>query len=112
VIRCSGRVAGFALVTRGSPAPDDPGGLDVAECFVLRRDRRSGVGRQAAHLLWKGLPGRWTVRVAEGNTGALAFWSDVTREFTSGAVTESRRPGSPHAWRIFSFDSSSERARS
>src|SRR5262245_24282117 len=47
LIRSGERVAGFALVTRGSPATDDPGDLDVAEFFVLRGYRRSGVGRQA-----------------------------------------------------------------
>jgi predicted acetyltransferase len=46
LIRADGRVAGFVLVTRGSPASDDPDVLDVAEFFVLRRYRRSGVGRR------------------------------------------------------------------
>ena len=50
LIRCGGRVAGFVLVARGSPASDDPDVLDVAEFFVLRRYRRSGVGRRAAFL--------------------------------------------------------------
>ena len=36
--------------------------LDVAEFFVLRRYRRSGVGRSAAFLIWKHFPGTWTVR--------------------------------------------------
>src|SRR3954469_7716061 len=42
LIRCAGELAGFALVTRGSPVSDDPSALDVAEFFVLRRHRRSG----------------------------------------------------------------------
>jgi len=45
-------VAGFAFATRGSPASEDPEDLDVAEFFVLRRYRRSGIGRQAAMALW------------------------------------------------------------
>src|SRR3954453_22280529 len=48
IIRCDARVVGFALVTRGSPASDDPNVFDVAEFFILRRYRRSGVGRRAA----------------------------------------------------------------
>lgn len=43
--------------------------LDVAEYFVLRRYRHAGVERRAALLLWDRLPGKWTVRVAEGNPG-------------------------------------------
>jgi predicted acetyltransferase len=73
LIRCDGRVAGLVLATRGSPAVEDPDVLDVAEFFVLRRHRRSGIGRLAAFLLWHALPGKWTVRVSEGNPAALAF---------------------------------------
>jgi GNAT superfamily N-acetyltransferase len=46
LIRCKTDVAGFALVTRGSPATDDPNDLDVGEFFVLRSYRRSGIGRR------------------------------------------------------------------
>ncbi|WP_437608821.1 GNAT family N-acetyltransferase [Sorangium sp. So ce834] len=109
IVRCAGRIAGFALTTRGSPAADNPDVLDVAEFFILRRYRRSGVGRRAAVLLWQRFPGEWTVRVSEGNAGALAFWRSVVAEFTSGAATETTRPGRPHPWRVFSFESVPER---
>jgi len=105
LIRSGARVVGFALVTRGSPATDDPDVFDVAEFFVIRRYRRSGVGRHAAALLWQRLAGKWIVRVSEGNPGALPFWAGVIAQFTRGAATESTRPGTPHAWRVFSFDS-------
>jgi predicted acetyltransferase len=108
LIRCDARVAGFALAQRGSPATDDPDVFDVAEFFVLRRYRRSGVGRRAALLLWNRLPGRWIVRVSETNLGALPFWAGVITEFTRGAATESKRPGHPHAWRVFSFASAEQ----
>jgi predicted acetyltransferase len=112
LIRCGGRVAGFVFVTRGSPdSPETEGEnvLDVAEFFVMRRYRRSGVGRRAAFLVWKHLPGTWTVRVSEGNPGALEFWSGVVGEFTGGAVSESQRPGTPSPWRVFSFESFPQR---
>jgi predicted acetyltransferase len=105
LIRYDTRVAGFVLVTRGSPASDDPDVFDVAEFFVIRRHRRCGVGRRAAFLVWDRLPGRWTVRVSEGNTSALPFWAGVIAEYSRGAATESRRSGSPNAWRVFSFSS-------
>jgi len=109
LIRCDARVAGFALATRGSPASDDPDVFDVAEFFVLRRYRRSGVGRRAAILLWNRLRGRWIVRVSEGNPGAIPFWSRVIADFTNGAATELKRPGDPHPWRVFSFESEPQR---
>jgi predicted acetyltransferase len=104
LIRCDDRIAGFALVTRGSPATDDPDVFDVAEFFVLRRYRRAGVGRQAAERLWKRLPGRWIVRVFEGNSGAVPFWSRVIEGFTGKAATVIERPGHPTGWRVFSFE--------
>jgi predicted acetyltransferase len=107
LIRWDSRVVGFALVTRGSPVSDDPNVLDVAEFFVLRRYRRSGVGRHAAMLLWTRLPGNWIVRASAGVPGAVPFWRGVVAEFTSGAATELERPGSPHGWHVFSFDSAS-----
>ena len=107
VIRYDGRIAGFALVTRGSPASPDPEVLDVEEFFVVRKYRRAGVGRAAAFLLWKRFPGQWTVRVSQGNRGALAFWSAVVADFAPGRVRESTLPGEPNAWRVFSFQSPS-----
>lgn len=109
LIRYGTRVAGFALVTRGSPASDDPDVLDVAEFFVIRSHRRTGVARRAAFLLWDRIPGQWIVRVSEGNTGALAFWPRVIREYAGGAVTEFTRAGRPNPWRIFSFKSGQPR---
>ena len=103
LIRSAARVVGFALATRGSPASDDPNVFDVAEFFVIRRHRRSGVGRRAAMLLWNRLPGSWIVRASAGVPGAVSFWRSVVAEFTSGAATEFRRPGSPHGWHVFSF---------
>ena len=105
LIRWDSRVVGFALVTRGSPASDDPNVFDVAEFFVIRRHRRSGVGRRAAMLLWNRLPGSWIVRASEGVPGAVPFWASVAAEFTSGGAAESERSGSPYGWHVFSFAS-------
>src|SRR4051794_4867727 len=57
LIRFGDRIAGFALVTRGSPMSQDPDVLDVAEFFVLKSYRRAGVGRAAAYQLWDRLRG-------------------------------------------------------
>ena len=105
LIRQGSRVAGFALVTRGSPASDDPDDLDVAEFFVLRAYRRSGVGRLAARALWDTVPGCWVVRVSEANLAGLRFWNEVIRSYTGGDYVERTRPGDPHAWRVFRFAS-------
>ncbi|HEY6080924.1 MAG TPA: hypothetical protein VIW29_19050 [Polyangiaceae bacterium] len=103
LIRAGGKTVGFAFVTRGSPASDNPDVLDVAEFFVIRGQRRSGCGRRAAALLFDRLPGRWIVRVSEGNRGGMPFWESVISAYTRGHFSQSRRRGSPHAWRDFSF---------
>jgi predicted acetyltransferase len=110
LIRAGAHIAGFALVTRGSPVTDNPDYLDVAEFFILRRHRRSGVGRQAARLLWDRIPGQWVVRVSEANRAGIPFWEDVIRTYTSGAFSDRHRPGTPHGWRVFSFKSPIEAA--
>jgi predicted acetyltransferase len=67
LIMADSHVAGFVLATRGSPASDTATDLDVAEFFVLRTYRRSGVGRRAAIALWDHTPGQW-VHSASGPT--------------------------------------------
>jgi predicted acetyltransferase len=106
LIRNRGKVSGFILAMRGSPYSEDSDVLDIAEFFVLRAQRRAGVGRLAAHLLWNRLPGRWTVRVSEGNLGALAFWAQVIEQYSGGRAIQSQLPGDPNTWRVFSFASS------
>src|SRR4051794_29927930 len=54
LIRCDARWAGFALVRSGDPN-------DMAGFFIMRKYRRSGVGRGAARDVLGRFPGRWTV---------------------------------------------------
>ncbi len=106
LIQHDSQTAGFALATRGSPASEDPEVYDVAEFFVLRQLRRSGVGRRAARLLWQDLPGKWVVRVSEANSTGFAFWRRAVAEFTKSDVSPSIRPGRVASWLVFELDSS------
>jgi GNAT superfamily N-acetyltransferase len=96
------------LVTRGSPATEDPADLDVAEFFVLRRYRRRGVGRHAAHALWDRLTGSWVVRVADRNDRGRAFWERVVSAYTGGRFCVKRAPGRGHEWIVYRFATRSE----
>jgi predicted acetyltransferase len=104
LIRKRGKVVGFVLAQRGSPMSDDPEVFDVAEFFVLRGERRSGVGARAAALLWDRLPGPWIVRVSEANQSGLPFWTRVVQSYAGNAATQTRRHGEPHGWCVFAFD--------
>ena len=97
--------AGFALATRGSPVTDDPEVFDVAEFFVRGAQRRVGVGRRAAFLLWNRLPGRWVVRVSEANAPGLSFWSTIVKQYTGGAFLQDKRFVGSHTWHVFTFAS-------
>jgi predicted acetyltransferase len=105
LVRIAGRLAGFALINRGSPVSDDPDVLDMAEFFILRRYRRAGVGARAAALLWNRHPASWVVRVSAGNTAGRAFWTPTIANYSRGRYEETQRPGTPHGWHVFQFSS-------
>ena len=93
LIRVDGRLAGFALVSPHSPSGR---GADrsIAEFFVTRMHRRSGVGRAAATMVFDRLPGTWEVAQIAANTPAQAFWRAVIGAYTGG-VYEDLPHGSP-----------------
>jgi predicted acetyltransferase len=67
LITVDGNWAGFALVRTGEV-------IDMAEFFVMRKYRRTGVGSFAARELFARFEGVWTVREIHANTGATTFW--------------------------------------
>jgi predicted acetyltransferase len=67
LFRVNGNWAGFALVRTGSPH-------DMAEFFVMRRYRRSGIGIQAARAVFARFPGAWQVRQMASNPASTVFW--------------------------------------
>lgn len=67
LFRVGGHLAGFALVRSGLPH-------DMAEFFVMRKYRRSGVGATVARDVFARFPGEWQVRQIAANAAALAFW--------------------------------------
>ena len=107
LIRCGEDVAGFALVTRGSPLAEDPDVLDLAEYFVLRRFRGRGVGQAAAHLLWDRLTAKWTVRAAVIHPDAVAFWRAAVAAYRNATAMELERRLGSKDWVVFCFDSAS-----
>jgi len=105
LFRVGGKPAGFALINRGSLVTDDPEVLDMAEFFVLRRYRRTGIGGRAAQMLWNRLPASWVVRVSGGNLAGREFWTPTIARYSAGRYEETHRPGTPHDWHVFQFKS-------
>ena len=81
-IRVEGKLAGFALVRLRD------GGYSMAEFFVMRRHRRSGIGSQAARQVFSRFPGDWKVAQIPLNLAAQAFWRAVIGDVTGGGYSE------------------------
>jgi len=106
LVRSKGDLVGFALVSQGSVITGDPAVQDLAEFFVVRGVRRRGVGQSAAHSLFRSLPGKWEVRVADFNIPALQFWRNTIDRYAGGQYqieTWNREDGS--RWNVFRFTS-------
>ncbi len=87
LIRADGELAGFALVNAfaHSGLPTD---FSMAEFFVARKHRRSGVGRIAATGIIRARPGQWDIAVVRKNLAAQAFWRRIAAEAAAGPVDE------------------------
>jgi len=99
---------GFALVGSAQAFIGDADAKDVDEFFVVRRYRRTGVGRDFARYIWDLHRGRWLVRVFQGNVPALPFWRGAIAEYTNHAFREDVRTVRDRPWSYFTFDNSIE----
>ena len=88
LIRVADRLAGFAIVGRGSRLTGDPVVHDLSEFFIVRRYRRQGMGTLAAAALFGLRRGTWEVRELAGNAAAQAFWRSAIGVYTSGHFDE------------------------
>jgi len=73
LVKVGGFLAGFALLDKMSHT-GQPLDRNMAEFFIVRKHRRSGIGTAAARAIFNRYPGRWETAVARANHGALAFW--------------------------------------
>lgn len=54
--------------------------------FILRKFRRSGIGRKAAEIILKKYKGEWELYQLENNIPAQIFWDKVIKDITDGEV--------------------------
>ena len=81
LVTADGRLAGFTMTRRL-----DDGTRSVAEFFVVRRHRRLGVGRAAAHQMLRRHPGRWQLTFQHANLAAARFWPAVVAVIAEGSI--------------------------
>lgn len=105
LFKIHGKLAGLALVQRGSQVSDDNAVWDMAEFFILRGCRRLGIGTQLAHEVWRLFPGKWEVRVMHANVPAQRFWVGAISMFMGEAIEPIHIEKGGQGWSLFSFES-------
>jgi predicted acetyltransferase len=95
---------GFALIGSAAAYVEDAGVRDLDEFFVVRRHRRCGIGRALATYCWDMYPGKWLVRVYDGNAPGLAFWRRAIAEYSDEAFTVEAREIRGRTWSYFTFE--------
>jgi predicted acetyltransferase len=88
LIRVDEKLAGLALVHQRSRISGDENTWDMAEFFIMRKYRRSGVGTAAAMRIFDAYRGPWEVRELNRNHRAIAFWRAVIATYTRGNYRE------------------------
>ena len=88
LIRKDGKLAGFVLVTRYNYLSGEPDCWVIAEFFVLRKYRSSGVGEFVAQQVFDRFPGDWQVAQIAENGSATIFWRKVIQRYTGGKFQE------------------------
>jgi predicted acetyltransferase len=105
LIRVDDKLAGLALVKKGSEVSGDDAVWDMAEFFILRGYRRSGIGTKVALTVWRRFPGLWEVRVMQANVSAQRFWAEAISTFAGTAIQPVRIEKGSECWNLYSFES-------
>jgi predicted acetyltransferase len=86
-LKADGEVAGFALVLRVAD-----GHAEMAEFYVRREFRRSGIGLIGARAVIADFSGPWELSEYLANPGSIAFWRKVLegRAFTEHEYVSER----------------------
>lgn len=92
-VRADGKLAGFALLRQLGHTDEGIAIYAMAEYFIMRKYRRSGLGREIAFRLFDRFQGVWRVAQIEENMPARHFWRKIVSEYTEGRFEELREPG-------------------
>lgn len=89
---------GFALVTRPrvAAAGETAVNYHMSEFFVRKQNRRSGIGRDAAKLIFDRFAGDWEIVEYQRNPGSVAFWRRILTVYCGGRFTERTKNGEVH----------------
>jgi predicted acetyltransferase len=91
LVKLNGSYAGFALVRLVHS--EEKTYYSIAEFFIMKKYRRTGLGKLVAHDIFNLYKGQWEVFQIEKNVPAQHFWRKVIDEYTNGAFTEKLEEG-------------------
>jgi predicted acetyltransferase len=80
------KLAGFALVKKGSAFSGRADVWDMADFFLVRGLRGKGIGYSVAKSIWQQFVGPWEVRVITTNVLAQQFWAKAISRFLGKAI--------------------------
>jgi predicted acetyltransferase len=100
LVKADGNLAGLVLLTRYADT------WDMTEFFIVRGQRRHGIGMKVAHEVWRRFPGPWQVRVMESNRTGMSFWPRAIAAFLGETIQPARSEKDGKPWSIFAFESS------
>ncbi|CAM3432818.1 GNAT family N-acetyltransferase [Brevibacillus invocatus] len=86
LIWVKGKIAGFVLVRLINTGEEDAY-FSIAEFFIMKRYRRTGLGKQVAKELFQMHKGHWEVYQIDNNKPAQHFWTNTIEEYTGGKFT-------------------------
>jgi predicted acetyltransferase len=92
LIEKEGKIAGFILVRE--VREECKHYWSIAEFFIMKKVRLSGLGKHAAHQVFQNHKGNWEVFQIEKNKPAQAFWRKVISDYTGGRFVERTEEGS------------------
>jgi len=67
--------------------------FSIAEFFILKKYRRTGIGKAIAVMVFDLHKGLWEVFQKESNKPAQIFWKKVIEEYTKGQYRERSEDG-------------------
>jgi predicted acetyltransferase len=89
LLRWNGAIAGFALIEDSDALP---GGMEIADLFIMQRLRRHGIASQVVRYFMSERQVPWTVVVYNKATHAKAFWKAM---FQIPGLTPARQVPDP-----------------
>ncbi|GIN70247.1 hypothetical protein J14TS2_07220 [Bacillus sp. J14TS2] len=89
LIKVNGNYAGFALVRKITQEGENPEFyFSMAEFFVMKKYRKTGVGKKTAFYLFDTFSGTWQVSEMKENVPAQKFWRKIISEYTNDNYQE------------------------